>query len=119
MVPIESRHNTKANPAAMDSRSEAAALRQTLRGSVEHAGETRRVATRADIGALSRPRRADHRKRRMGEEIPAMGVEVIELLEDGKLHGLGIQPAQGFFVADRIRHCSPLVHMTLRGRIAE
>jgi hypothetical protein len=55
----------------------------------------------------------------MGEEIPAMRVKMIELLEDGKFHGLGIQPAQGFFVADRIGDCGPVVHVTLRGRIPE
>jgi hypothetical protein len=50
----------------------------------------------------------------MGEEVAAVAVEVIELLEDRELHRGLIEPAQVRLVADRTQICSAVVHMTLR-----
>jgi hypothetical protein len=48
----------------------------------------------------------------MGEEVAAMVIESVELLENGELHRLLVESAQHRFIAHGICDSSPIVNWT-------
>src|SRR5262249_23157610 len=81
---------------------------------VEHAGEAGRIAARAHIRALAWPGRRDDAKRGVGQEITAVWIKPVELLEQRKLHRRSVKPAQEAFVGDAIQIRGTVVHMPFR-----
>jgi hypothetical protein len=80
---------------------------------VKHAGKAGRIAAWAHIGAAADAGRANDHKRRVGKEVATVGIESVELLEDGQFHRLLVEPAQRCFIAHRIcAYYGPIVHWT-------